>query len=195
MARLFTETTVKAKKVIEEREAFRMDKNEWYECESDQYIKIDDFTGQKIVMQEVCKEILITQIQFYCPLCKAHHDESDFLATAIENEKTRWLANMVTHYRHVHMNIWDEKWGAGGYGHQSSSQITYSIEKGNINNKSMQEIIKKATAFLTDHNITEYHFKTLQGSNRKTLDLASHLLNTSNEQSRKTNPQDIRKKA
>lgn len=177
MEELFTEFVIKAKKFIDEYEVYRIEKNIWYNCDIDQYVWLDDLTGDKVVMQQVYKEITSKQIKFYCPVCESHHPESEYLATAFKDRRTKWLANMITHYRHSHIASWDKIWGVGGYGYQNLSQLTYSFEKEKINNRAKQQIIKKASGYLIYHNITELHFKALNGTNQKTLALAGKMLN------------------
>ncbi|MEX1135856.1 MAG: hypothetical protein WEB89_03065 [Balneolales bacterium] len=176
MENLFTEFLDKTRKFIDEHEVYRIDKSTWYNCDIDQYVWFDELTNDKVVMQQIYKTTTSAQTKFYCPLCDSHHAESEYLATAFKNDKTKWLANMITHYRHSHINSWDKVWGVGGYGYHNLSQLTYSFEKEKINNFAKQQIVKEATDYLLYHNITELHFKALHGTNKKTLSLAGKML-------------------
>ncbi|MEX0772512.1 MAG: hypothetical protein WD038_05055 [Balneolales bacterium] len=176
MENLFTEFLDKTRKFIDEHEVYRIDKNTWYNCDIDQYVWFDELTNEKVVMQQIYKTTTSAQTKFYCPLCDSHHAESEYLATAFKNDKTKWLANMITHYRHSHINSWDKVWGVGGYGYHNLSQLTYSFEKEKINNFAKQQIVKEATDYLLYHNIAELHFKALHGTNKKTLSLAGKML-------------------
>ncbi|MEX2640901.1 MAG: hypothetical protein WD266_09440 [Balneolales bacterium] len=177
MKDLFTKSVVKARKLIDEHEVYRVNKDAWHNCDIDQYVWVDDVTEDKVVMQQIFKDVISTQIEFYCPLCKSYNAESEYLATVFTSTKTKWLANMITHYRHSHTDSWDRIWGAGGYGYHNLSQITYSIEKERINNISKRQIIKKASDYLVHHNINENHFKALHGTDKKTFVLADKILN------------------
>ncbi len=42
-----------------------------------------------------------------CPICGGEFKFSSHLHTAIPNEKTRLIANLITHYRHEHQKSWE----------------------------------------------------------------------------------------
>lgn len=181
MEKLFSEFKVETKKLISEHELFRIDNDVWHNCDHDQYVWYDDLTKDKIVMQQIYKKIISTQTKFYCPLCDTYNIESEYLSTVFKDTKTKWLANMITHFRHSHTDTWDKTWGAGGYGYEYLSQVTYSIEKEKMNNLAKRQIIMKATNYLLHNNITAIHFKALNGTDKKTLQLAGEKLKTQQE--------------
>ena len=44
---------------------------------------------------------------FFCPICGEYYWQSAYLSGLDFDEKTKWLANMVCHYRHVHIPSYD----------------------------------------------------------------------------------------
>ena len=109
---------------------------------------------------------------FYCPICGAYFADSDHLRKAIPDEKVRWLANMVTHYRHVHINHWNRCWGGAGRFYRKGWFEDYEQEKQKVNNSAKRQIIRKAQSFLIEHEITSEHFKQLLSTEDKTMNLA-----------------------
>src|SRR5437879_5572977 len=43
---------------------------------------------------------------FYCPVCDQWYKQSKYIKSVFGDYKMRWVANMVTHYRHAHTD-WD----------------------------------------------------------------------------------------
>lgn len=109
----------------------------------------------------------------YCPICHHRFAESDYLASVFDDdEKARWLANMVTHYRHEH-RAWDRshRYISWKYG-----QDTYERQKSIINEQAKRQIVRKATEFLLAHGIGVETFAKLQGTEEKTIELATKKL-------------------
>jgi hypothetical protein len=109
---------------------------------------------------------------FYCPICSTYRQDSEFLRNAIPDEKVRWIANMITHYRHSHISSWNKCWGYHGGSYRSGWFGDYEQEKIKINNRAKRQIIRKATSFLIEHKITSAHFKELLNNDDKTIQLA-----------------------
>jgi len=109
----------------------------------------------------------------YCPICDCEFNASDYLATVFEDKRILWLANMVMHYRHDH-RAWDR---SHGYISRKYGQGTYERQKSKINEQAKRQIIRKATKFLRDNNVTPDCFAALQGTTEETMQLANKKLN------------------
>ncbi len=122
---------------------------------------------------------------FLCPICKKFNRTSNYLSNVFEDKKTEWLANMVTHYRHEHITSWNKMWGNYGRSYQKAAHFgNYEEEKSLVNERAKRQIIRKATDFLMTNNITVEHFKALQGTAIKTIELAEKKLKYSKHESR-----------
>lgn len=120
-----------------------------------------------------CDEIKESNISAYCPICESWFRESKYLEKVFADPKVRWLANMVTHYRHSH-----RKWESQ---HKYISKYIYSenayeIEKAKINEQAKRQIIRLATEFLMQIEMTKEHFQQLKGTDEKTMQLAEKKL-------------------
>lgn len=106
----------------------------------------------------------------YCPHCQKSFWESRYLRNQFPDKNTRWLANMITHWRHVHTN-WDKsKYKLNG------NKGIYEKDKIAVNEYIKQVIIKKYAEFLKSQGITSEHFKRLLNTNSQTINLAERLL-------------------
>ena len=113
----------------------------------------------------------------YCPLCNQHFMESDYLNSVfVDNKKALWLANMVTHYRHHHITSWNKCWGQYGYIYRSKWFGEYEDEKRKVNERAKRQIVRKATPFLSYHEISMNEFKLLQYNDEATLQLVEKKL-------------------
>ena len=115
--------------------------------------------------------------QFYCPMCEKYFNESEYLRKVIETEKTLWLANMVTHYRHHHIKSWNRCWSyrSGNY-YRSGWFGDYEEEKSKVNERAKRQIIRKCTAYLIHFNIEVKDFEGLQYNDDATIELAKKKL-------------------
>lgn len=104
----------------------------------------------------------------YCPICESHFATSDYLSTVFTDDKTLWLANMVTHYRHEH-RAWDR---THPYISKRYGQETYEHQKSIINEQAKRQIIRKSRDFLLEHGIGIEQFVALKGTDERTLALA-----------------------
>lgn len=119
------------------------------------------------------KELFISENgekYFFCPFCDEYFFCSEYLENAITDEKTRYLANMICHYRHNHIIYYDNSVGYVTRFHD------YHEFKELVNNRIKRQIIRKAKAFLKEHQITVEHFENLLSTDEKTIELAKKLL-------------------
>lgn len=110
--------------------------------------------------------------QVYCPLCNEWFGGSSYLFTVFTDERSLWLANMVTHYRHSHIVSWNKMWGRySGYYQQAAHyhDEDYEVRKSEINERAKRQIVRKATEFLKNNNIGMDVFNSLQGTTDKTI--------------------------
>ena len=116
--------------------------------------------------------------QVFCPLCHVWFAGSHYLSTVFEDERSLWLANMVTHYRHSHIKSWDKMWGRyGGYYQQAAHyrDEDYEDRKSDINERAKRQIARKSLNFLIDNMIEIDVFKSLQGTTEDTIKTVSKL--------------------
>ncbi len=110
----------------------------------------------------------------FCPICETYFDTSDYLNKVFQNdERARWLANMVMHYRHYHQTSWDKQFGR--YGHLYCDRIPnydYHEQKKLYNERAKRQIIRKATDFLSEEGFTPEDFLKLQHTTEETMKLA-----------------------
>ena len=117
--------------------------------------------------------------QVFCPLCKEWFGGSSYLSTVFTEERGLWLANMVTHYRHIHVKSWDKMWGRYGDFYQRAANYhdeDYEDRKSEINERAKRQIARKAPAFLRDNNIDIEVFKGLRGTSEKTIKVVNSKL-------------------
>lgn len=112
---------------------------------------------------------------FYCPIDGKWWDGSEYLLTVFKDARKLWLANMVTHYRHEHINWWNNRWCSGGmmnrWYYRQCVNSDYDTEKIKVNNQAKRQIIRKCTQFLVDHGFTVNDFSALQNTDVATLKL------------------------
>ena len=119
---------------------------------------------------------LIENGKIVCPICNKKFNESEYLATAIDDMKVRWFANLVTHYRHGHISSWDKCWGDNGYNYRKGWFGGYEEEKEKVNERAKRQIIRKAKDTLKAYGITVSTLKGLEKNDDDTIKLASKLL-------------------
>lgn len=123
------------------------------------------------------KELIKNQ-QVYCPICDSHFKQSEYLNSVfVENKRSLWLANMVTHYRHHHITSWNKCWGHNGNRYRSNWFGDYDYEKRKVNERAKRQIIRKSTAFMLHHKIAFADFQELQYNEKATIDLIEKKLN------------------
>lgn len=111
---------------------------------------------------------------FFCPMCDHYFKESEYLRTAIHDEKVLWIANMITHYRHQHLRWWDKKYGRNANRHRSYGD--YDDDKIKVNNSSKRQIIRKCGNYLNFHGVGREHFLQLHENDEKTLQLIEKII-------------------
>lgn len=112
-----------------------------------------------------------------CPICGRYVKKSDYLAEVFkDNPKVEWLANLITHYRHTHITSWNKCWEYGGHNYRRNWFKDYDEEKAIVNERAKRQIMRKSKDILLKHGITVEHFKTLQNTTDKTIELAEKLL-------------------
>jgi hypothetical protein len=125
------------------------------------------------IAEKITKEV----IHFYCPQCNDYFKASEYLNSAIEDEKVRWLANMITHHRHEHITSWNKMWGRNGGSYTSGWYSgDYEEEKSKINERAKRVLMRKHTDFLIEHGICVEHFLKLEGNDESTIALAKKML-------------------
>lgn len=114
----------------------------------------------------------------YCPICCSYFRGSDYLLSEFKgDERTLWLANMVTHYRHGHITSWNKCWGWGGRYYREAAHFgDYDTEKAIVNERAKRQIARKGTAFLVKNNISVEVFNRLQGTTTQTQETVSKVL-------------------
>jgi hypothetical protein len=113
-----------------------------------------------------------------CPICSRRVEQSDFLNEIFKEEpEVNYLAHMVTHYRHNHIDSWNKCWGRHGGRYRSNWFGDYDEEKRKVNERAKRQIIRKGKDILIQLGILPEHFERLQNTETKTIELAKKLLN------------------
>ncbi|MCF8293345.1 MAG: hypothetical protein K9I70_06005 [Chitinophagaceae bacterium] len=109
-----------------------------------------------------------------CPICSRKVEQSDYLNQIFKDEpEVNYLAHMVTHYRHNHIDSWNKCWGRHGSRYRSNWFGDYEEEKIKINERAKRQIIRKGKDILNRLGITPEHFRRLQNTEEKTMELAN----------------------
>ncbi|MFW5886697.1 MAG: hypothetical protein ACOCUL_02965 [Bacteroidota bacterium] len=123
----------------------------------------EDITKNKIKMQ-------------YCPICGKYFKTSNHLQEVIKNKHVRWLANMVTHYRHEHITSWNKCWGRNGHYYQHGWFTDYEQEKAKVNERAKRQILRKCKDYMIKNKFKVEHVQQLQNTEPKTLELYAKIL-------------------
>ena len=108
-----------------------------------------------------------------CPICGKHFTPSAYLSKIFaDNPNALFIANLVTHYRHEHIESWNKCWGENGYRYRRGWFKNYEDEKRKVNEQAKRQIIRKAYPILIALGITSDTFKCLQNTDEKTIALA-----------------------
>ena len=116
----------------------------------------------------------------YCPLCGKYFESSEYLNSIFKNENSRWLANMVTHYRHTHITSWNKCWGHNGGFYRSGWFKDYDVEKSLVNERAKRQIFRKCKNYLKENNFMKEDLIALQGNADETINLFEKLLSCNN---------------
>lgn len=103
-----------------------------------------------------------------CPMCGMEFKFSSHLHTAIPNEKTRLIANLITHYRHEHQKSWEKQYK---YISRMYDEYVYEEAKIEHNNRAKRQVLRKCTQWIIDNGITADNFLELQDNDDKTIEL------------------------
>lgn len=119
-------------------------------------------------------------IDQFCPICNSYFETSDFLNQEIKDEHVRWLANMVTHYRHNHISSWNHMWGNNGQNYRNGWFDHYNYDKLKIdyNERAKRQILRKCKKYMIDSGFTVEHVIQLSHTDNKTIELYEKLLGT-----------------
>lgn len=126
------------------------------------------------------------QEKFYCPMCNRYFESSDYLNKLFENENTKWVSNMVTHYRHNHLTSWNKCWERNGRYYRKGWFKDYETEKAKINERAKRQIIRKCKDFMIANDFNLQELMALKGNTKETLLLFDKLITN---QPKTTTPQ------
>ncbi|MFC0263828.1 hypothetical protein [Fontibacter flavus] len=112
-----------------------------------------------------------------CPISNRKIKQSPYLAEVFKSdERTLWIANLITHYRHNIITYWDKCWGHNGYRYRRDWFGDYDEEKAKVNERAKRQIIRKAHKILIDCGITPETFSNLEGTTEETMKIAKKFL-------------------
>jgi len=117
-----------------------------------------------------------------CPICKGYFTTSFHLNQAISDERVRWLANMVMHYRHTHISSWNKSWNRNGYFYRNGwgDYKEYEDLKKDVNERAKRQILRKCKTYMIDNGFKVNHVIQLQNTDQQTIDLYNKLLSENN---------------
>lgn len=115
-------------------------------------------------------EHMVKDGMIYCPMCRDRFAASPYLMTIFSVNKPLWLANMVTHYRHVHIKYYD-KWVR-----YMSWKYNYSDFKYIVNERAKRQILRRCKDHMKAHGVTIQDLLALQGRDQKTIELYAKVL-------------------
>jgi len=121
---------------------------------------------KKPILDEDAEEVR----RFYCPLCDRYYPTSEYLETVFSDRRAEYVANMVTHYRHHHINYYNDSVEYVSRFHD------YDTFKEMVNNRAKRQIIRKTKDYLRENGITSDVFAELQSTDEKTMELAERVL-------------------
>ena len=112
----------------------------------------------------------------YCPICGSYFYGSQYLRNVFPgNDKQFWIATMITHYRHTHLNYYDRSVDF------VSKIIGYERFKHLVNERIKRQLIRKTYKFMRWNGITVEHISNLQRTTTETMEIAKSLLLTKNQ--------------
>lgn len=125
---------------------------------------------------DLIKTVLIKKEWDTCPICCNFIKQSEYLEMAISNEKTRYIANLVTHYRHHHISSWNTCWSQGGRRYRADWFGDYDVEKAKVNERAKRQIIRKSFQILKEMGITPENISELENTTEETIKIAKKYL-------------------
>lgn len=124
----------------------------------------------------------IEVIEQFCPICETYFKTSEYLNKHFEDEHVRWLANMITHYRHEHQKSWDRMWGYNGYFYRKKwgKNLDYDESKKEFNERAKRQILRKCKVYMIENGFKTEHVKKLKNTDEDTIKLYDKLLKENN---------------
>lgn len=111
-------------------------------------------------------------INLFCPACDKYVGSSQYLNAVFREDKIRWLANMITHYRHSHNRMYNEMCRQ----HTKNFNLYYDKVKAELNEGVKRKLILNHTDYLISNGITSTEFSKLMNTTAKTIELAKSKL-------------------
>jgi hypothetical protein len=124
------------------------------------------------------EEINTDYVEQYCPICNRYFETSDYLSQIFEEDRTKWLANMITHYRHNHISSWNKAWGKNGSSYRENWEGSkeYDELKIEVNERAKRQILRKCKAFMIQNGFNISHVKSLSNTTQATIDFYTKIL-------------------
>lgn len=108
-----------------------------------------------------------------CPLCHNKILKSEYLNEIFSEEPhVEWLANLVMHYWHNHIDSWNRCWGRNGSAYRGHWFGDYDEEKSKVNERAKRQLIKKGSSILIKNGIKPEHFQMLSSTTEETMIVA-----------------------
>lgn len=142
-----------------------------YQCEP---FECHSCHGYGTFKEEIVK---IDELHQFCTICNLYFKTSIHLNEVFKNEeRARWLANMVMHYRHDHLSSWDSTWGRNGYANRFLKNVDYDTEKIKVNERAKRQILRKCKNYLIKNGFNANDILKLQNTEPKTTALYDKIL-------------------
>ena len=107
-----------------------------------------------VTTEQILKLIEEKSFHVYCPICKDLVEGSEYLYYQAfpDDYFAYWIASLVTHYRHGHINYYDRSWMFWRYAEKNPEYQKMSHEEYRIlvNNRAKRQLIR---AILKDENL------------------------------------------
>jgi hypothetical protein len=130
-----------------------------------------------IIEKEVTE---ITILEQNCPICNQYFKTSEYLNSIFkDDDKARWLANMVMHHRHDHITSWNSNWSRNGYA-RNHLNVDYEMEKRKVNERAKRQIVRKCKDYLIKNGFCAEDVLKLNGTELDTINLYKKYLPTNN---------------
>jgi len=112
-----------------------------------------------------------------CPICQISFIENEKLSKVFTDDpKTKYISNLVKHYREYHITSWRKCLGKYGHEYRGTWFQGIEFEKSKYNNRSKRQIIRKVHPLLKEMGIRPIHFENLQDTDEKTMVLVHRFL-------------------
>lgn len=118
---------------------------------------------------------------FFCPICSEYFIASKYLCETFEERNVLWFANMVTHYRHEHINFWNKCWSYNGHNYRKKWFGDYEEEKRKVNERCKRQIIRYCHHYMKYYSVSINDIMKLNNTEDKTIQIAKKYLYSGNE--------------